>query len=160
MREDAEPDLVIELLYGPVCHRWLLTGRVPDERRIAVAALGVRLGLRRAPLAVIVAVAADAAAAPPTIVKAWRDPGPENLLLYVLVGAGATITRGRVPRIGRVVVVSRGGAGGAGGAGGEEGARCPPGREAPQPFVGARPCPVQVPSVCGVSRGPRSRRGR
>jgi len=59
---------------------------------IAVTALGIWLWLGQAPLAVIFAVAADAAAALPTIVKAWRDPGSENLLFYVLVGTGATIT--------------------------------------------------------------------
>jgi len=59
---------------------------------VAVIALGVWLGLGRAPLAVFVAVAADGIAALPTIRKAWHDPGSENLLFYVLVGIGATIT--------------------------------------------------------------------
>lgn len=59
---------------------------------VAVVALGVWLGLGRAPLAVLFAVAADGAAALPTIGKAWRDPDSENLLFYVLVGLGATIT--------------------------------------------------------------------
>ncbi len=59
---------------------------------VAVLALAVWLGLDRAPLAVLFAVGADAAAALPTIRKAWRDPGSENLLFYVLVGAGAIIT--------------------------------------------------------------------
>ena len=36
LREDVEPDLVIELLYGPIYHRWLLTRRIPDDDRIAV----------------------------------------------------------------------------------------------------------------------------
>ncbi|TCK27174.1 hypothetical protein [Pseudonocardia endophytica] len=59
---------------------------------VAVLALGVWLGLGQAPLAVFVAVAADAIAALPTIRKAWRDPGSENVLFYVLIGAGATVT--------------------------------------------------------------------
>lgn len=59
---------------------------------IAVTALGIWLGLGQAPLAVIFAVAADAAAALPTIVKAWRDPDSENLLFYVLAATAATIT--------------------------------------------------------------------
>jgi hypothetical protein len=37
-------------------------------------------------------VAADAAAALPTIRKAWHDPDSEDVLFYVLVGTGATIT--------------------------------------------------------------------
>lgn len=59
---------------------------------IALGALGVWLGLDRAPLAVGFAVAADAVAALPTIVKAWRNPDSENVFFYVLVGIGATIT--------------------------------------------------------------------
>ncbi|UNT00721.1 hypothetical protein MMF93_32725 [Streptomyces tubbatahanensis] len=59
---------------------------------IAVVALGVWLGLGQAPLAVVCAVAADAAAALPTALKAWRDPYSENLLFYVLVGTGAAVT--------------------------------------------------------------------
>ena len=59
---------------------------------VAVLALGVWLGLGRAPLAVFVAVAADAVAALPTIRKAWHDPDSENVLFYVMVGLGATIT--------------------------------------------------------------------
>ena len=59
---------------------------------IAAFALVVWLGFDAAPLAVIFAVGADAAAALPTIRKAWRDPTSENLLFYVLVGLGATIT--------------------------------------------------------------------
>lgn len=59
---------------------------------VAVVALAVWLGLGHAPLAVLFAVVADGAAALPTIGKAWRDPGSENLLFYVLVGVGATIT--------------------------------------------------------------------
>jgi hypothetical protein len=58
----------------------------------AVIALAVWLGLGQAPLAVVFAVAADGAAALPTIAKAWRDPDSENLLFYVLIGMGATIT--------------------------------------------------------------------
>ncbi|PGH49075.1 hypothetical protein CRI70_19880 [Streptomyces sp. Ru87] len=49
LREDAEPDLVIELLYGPVYHRWLLTGRVLDERRIAAVVGTVVTGLEPKP---------------------------------------------------------------------------------------------------------------
>ncbi len=59
---------------------------------IAVAALIVWIGFDAAPTAVIFAVGADAAAALPTVRKAWRDPDSENLLFYVLVGLGATIT--------------------------------------------------------------------
>lgn len=59
---------------------------------IAISALAVWLGLGEAPLAVLFAVAADAVAALPTIVKAWRRPDSENVLFYVLVGVGATIT--------------------------------------------------------------------
>lgn len=59
---------------------------------IASIALGIWLGLGQAPLAVLFAVAADAVAALPTVVKAWRDPDSENLLFYILVGIGATIT--------------------------------------------------------------------
>ena len=59
---------------------------------ISAVALAVWLGLGRASLAVLFAVAADAAAALPTAVKAWRDPESENLLFYFLVGTGATIT--------------------------------------------------------------------
>ncbi|BBG04885.1 MULTISPECIES: hypothetical protein [Pseudonocardia] len=59
---------------------------------VAVVALVVWLGFDEAPLAVLLAVAADAAAALPTIRKGWRDPGSENLLFYVLVGLGATLT--------------------------------------------------------------------
>lgn len=59
---------------------------------IAGLALIVWLGLDAAPVAVFFAVGADAAAALPTIRKAWRNPDSENLLFYVLVGLGATIT--------------------------------------------------------------------
>lgn len=59
---------------------------------VAALALGVWLGLGQAPAAVFVAVAADAIAALPTIRKAWLDPDSENVLFYVLVGLGATIT--------------------------------------------------------------------
>ncbi|MFW6692815.1 hypothetical protein [Streptomyces sp. MAR4 CNX-425] len=59
---------------------------------VAGAAVAVWLGLGRASAAVGFAVAADAAAALPTLVKAWRDPDSENLLFYVLVGTGAAVT--------------------------------------------------------------------
>ncbi|GAA2660890.1 hypothetical protein GCM10010400_19250 [Streptomyces aculeolatus] len=59
---------------------------------VAGAALGAWLGLGEAALAVVFSVAADAAAALPTVVKAWRDPASENLLFYVLVGTGAAVT--------------------------------------------------------------------
>lgn len=59
---------------------------------VAGAALGVWLGLGQASAAVVFAVAADAAAALPTVVKAWRDPASENVLFYVLVGTGAAVT--------------------------------------------------------------------
>ncbi|WP_432741520.1 hypothetical protein H7827_00025 [Streptomyces sp. JH002] len=59
---------------------------------VAATALVVWLVLDQAPLAVVCAVVADAAAALPTLVKAWRDPYSENLLFYVLVGIGAAVT--------------------------------------------------------------------
>ncbi|TDC84794.1 hypothetical protein E1285_26200 [Actinomadura sp. 7K507] len=59
---------------------------------VSVVALAVWLGLGAASWAVLFAVAADGAAAVPTIRKAWRDPSSENALFYVLVGIGATIT--------------------------------------------------------------------
>lgn len=59
---------------------------------VAIAALAVWLGLGAAPVAVLFAVAADAIAAIPTLVKAWRHPDSENIFFYVLVGTGATIT--------------------------------------------------------------------
>lgn len=59
---------------------------------VAVTALGVWLVLGQSSLAVLFAVAADAVAALPTMVKAWRHPDSENILFYVLVGLGATIT--------------------------------------------------------------------
>ncbi|WP_127469754.1 hypothetical protein [Streptomyces sp. B27] len=59
---------------------------------VAAAALVVWLVLDQAPLAVVCAVVADAAAALPTLAKAWRDPYSENLLFYVLVGIGAAVT--------------------------------------------------------------------
>lgn len=59
---------------------------------ISLAALGVWLGLGDAPLAVLVAVAADAVAALPTIIKAWLRPDSESALFYFLVGTGSTIT--------------------------------------------------------------------
>ena len=59
---------------------------------ISVITLAFWLGLKNAPLAVFLAVMADATAALPTIRKAWREPDSENLLFYVLVGVGATLT--------------------------------------------------------------------
>lgn len=59
---------------------------------VALSALGVWLGLGQAPLAVLFAVAADAVAALPTMVKAWRHPDSENALFYILVGIGAAMT--------------------------------------------------------------------
>lgn len=59
---------------------------------LSAVALIVWLGLGAAPTVVFVAVAADAAAALPTVRKAWHDPGSESLTFYVLVGVGATIT--------------------------------------------------------------------
>ncbi|WP_258044245.1 hypothetical protein [Streptomyces sp. SM11] len=59
---------------------------------VAATALVVWLVLDQAPLAVVCAVVADAAAALPTLVKAWRDPYSENLPFYVLVGVGAAVT--------------------------------------------------------------------
>lgn len=59
---------------------------------VSALALAVWLGLGQAPAAVLVAVAADAVAALPTVRKAWRDPDSENVLFYVLVGLGAAIT--------------------------------------------------------------------
>lgn len=59
---------------------------------ISALALVVWLGFDAAPLAVLLAVAADAAAALPTVRKAWREPHTENLLFYVLIGLGSTIT--------------------------------------------------------------------
>lgn len=59
---------------------------------LSVAALVVWLVFDAAPLAVFVAVGADAAAALPTVRKAWRDPGSESLLFYVLVALGAILT--------------------------------------------------------------------
>ncbi|MER7035877.1 hypothetical protein ABT334_33545, partial [Streptomyces albidoflavus] len=47
---------------------------------VATTALVVWLMLGQAPLAVVCAVVVDAAVALPTLVKAWRDPGSENLL--------------------------------------------------------------------------------
>ncbi|SDT72334.1 hypothetical protein [Jiangella sp. DSM 45060] len=59
---------------------------------VSVIALLVWIGLGSASWAVVVAVAADAAAATPTVRKAWREPHTENALFYVLVGLGATVT--------------------------------------------------------------------
>lgn len=59
---------------------------------ISVAALAVWLGLGQAALAVLFAVLADGAASIPTLRKAWRDPHSENVLFYLLVGAGSVIT--------------------------------------------------------------------
>lgn len=59
---------------------------------VSTGALAVWLGWGEAPLAVLFAVAADAVAALPTLIKAWRHPDSENTLFYVLVAIGATIT--------------------------------------------------------------------
>lgn len=59
---------------------------------ISVIALIVWVGTGHAQSAVLLAVIADAAAAIPTVRKAWRDPASENGLFYVLVGIGAIIT--------------------------------------------------------------------
>lgn len=59
---------------------------------VSVLALIVWLGLDDPATAVIVAVVADAAGAVPTVRKAWRDSGSENVAFYVLVGLGAAIT--------------------------------------------------------------------
>ncbi|MEV4399141.1 TetR/AcrR family transcriptional regulator [Nonomuraea sp. NPDC049607] len=34
IRGDLDPELVVELLYGPVYHHWLLTGRTPEPARL------------------------------------------------------------------------------------------------------------------------------
>ncbi|MER6720123.1 MULTISPECIES: hypothetical protein [Streptomyces] len=59
---------------------------------VATTALVVWLMLGQAPLAVVCAVVVDAAVALPTLVKAWRDPGSENLLFYILVGIDTGVT--------------------------------------------------------------------
>ncbi|WP_420115064.1 hypothetical protein [Pseudactinotalea sp.] len=59
---------------------------------IAVVALVAWWGLEQAPVAVLLAVGADAAAALPTIRKAWREPESENAAFYVMVAAGALVT--------------------------------------------------------------------
>ncbi|SIS20352.1 hypothetical protein [Williamsia sterculiae] len=59
---------------------------------LAVIALVVWWGMGDAPIAVVVAVAADALAAAPTVVKAWKLPRTENVLFYLLIGVGAVIT--------------------------------------------------------------------
>ncbi|QZY52432.1 hypothetical protein [Leucobacter tenebrionis] len=59
---------------------------------VGAVALAVWFGLGAAPVAVLFAVAADAAAALPTVLKVWRHPDSENTLFYVLVGVGAVIT--------------------------------------------------------------------
>ena len=59
---------------------------------LALVALGVWLGLGEAPLAVLVAVAADGIAALPTLAKAWREPDSENAGFYGLVAVGAAVT--------------------------------------------------------------------
>lgn len=59
---------------------------------VAFASLAVWLGLEAAAIAVLFAVAADAIAAVPTLIKAWLHPDSENIFFYVLVGIGATIT--------------------------------------------------------------------
>lgn len=59
---------------------------------ISVIALVVWAGAGQAEFAVVLAVAADAAAALPTVRKAWRDPASENAFFYGLVGTGGVIT--------------------------------------------------------------------
>lgn len=59
---------------------------------VAGVALAVWLGLNAASLAVLFAVAADAIAAIPTLIKGWRHPDSENAFFYVIVGIAATIT--------------------------------------------------------------------
>lgn len=59
---------------------------------VAAVALVVWLGRGQAPLAVFVAIAADAIAAIPTLRKAWLDPHSENATTYALAGIGAGIT--------------------------------------------------------------------
>ena len=59
---------------------------------VAAIAVVVWLALGDAPLAVLFAVAADAVGAVPTVRKAWRDPGSENTVFYVLIGVNAAIT--------------------------------------------------------------------
>ena len=58
----------------------------------AALSLVAWLVLDRAPMAVALAVTADAVAAAPTIRKVWNAPRSESILFYVLVGAGAVIT--------------------------------------------------------------------
>ncbi|ORL32474.1 hypothetical protein A5N78_08030 [Prescottella equi] len=58
----------------------------------ALLALAVWLGLGQAPMAVMLAVLADAIAALPTIAKTWRHPDSENPVFYSLVAVGAAIT--------------------------------------------------------------------
>lgn len=58
----------------------------------AVVALGAWLGLGHTGLAVLFVVLADAAAAIPTVRKAWRNPHSEHALFYPLIGIGAVIT--------------------------------------------------------------------
>ncbi|WP_026930356.1 hypothetical protein [Glycomyces tenuis] len=58
----------------------------------AVVALAAWLGLGHTGLAVLFVVLADAAAAVPTVRKAWRDPHSEHVMFYPLIGIGAVIT--------------------------------------------------------------------
>lgn len=58
----------------------------------SVAALAVWVGLGRAAVAVLVAIAADAVAAFPTYRKAWNDPASESVLFFVLVVIGSLVT--------------------------------------------------------------------
>ncbi|WP_375001583.1 hypothetical protein [Aeromicrobium sp. CTD01-1L150] len=58
---------------------------------LAVVALMVWLGLGEAATAVLFAVAADAAAAIPTVRKAWRAPVTESPVVYVLSGLNGVI---------------------------------------------------------------------
>ncbi|MBK0417988.1 hypothetical protein JD276_02925 [Leucobacter sp. CSA1] len=59
---------------------------------VALVAIVVWLALGNAPLAVLFAIAADAIAAIPTLIKAWRDPRSENASFYALIGAGSIVT--------------------------------------------------------------------
>ncbi|MGJ9411825.1 hypothetical protein ACHAAC_03865 [Aeromicrobium sp. CF4.19] len=58
---------------------------------LAVVAVVVWQGLGDASTAILLAVAADAAAAVPTIRKAWRTPASEKSAVYVLSGVNGTI---------------------------------------------------------------------
>ena len=58
---------------------------------LAVVALLIWWGLGEAATAVLFAVAADAAAAIPTVRKAWRAPATESPVVYVLSGLNGVI---------------------------------------------------------------------